>query len=416
MPNLSFRRISYAMARFAHMSDVHLGSWSSHPDLKEYPLKAFESAVDRCIGERVDFVVIAGDFFDTSLPAVDVIRKAVQELKRLKDAGIPVYAIPGSHDFSPAGKSMFNVLEDAGLLTNVARMREGGNGHIILDFTTDPGTGVKLCGILGRRGAMEKGYFENLDRGIEQEEGPKIFVFHSGIGEFGIPAEMLPQGFDYYASGHIHSASYDPQTRIAFPGPLFPADFPELEQYDSGFWIVDLGREVKRAGIRLFEVCMIRINADGKSSSVVQSEMEEKIGQADLKGKILLVKAEGTVRGMPEINTKDLVARALGKGALCVKKSIKLASDEIQVRSEQHGSVEEMESKIAAQAAESARMPWLDAKQTEELVLSLMSALKQEKQDDELEKNYAERVRTAARKVLNEFSGHEIHAVVGGLE
>ena len=154
----------------------------------------------------------------------------------------------------------------------------------------------------------------------------------------------------------------------------------------------------------------------GMDVSKITSEMEEKIGQADLKGKILLVKAEGTVRGMPEINTKDLVARALGKGALCVKKSIKLASDEIQVRSEQHGSVEEMESKIAAQAAESARMPWLDAKQTEELVLSLMSALKQEKQDDELEKNYAERVRTAARKVLNEFSRHEIHAVVGGLE
>ncbi|MBI2579017.1 MAG: DNA repair exonuclease [Candidatus Aenigmarchaeota archaeon] len=407
------------MARFAHISDVHLGSWNNHPDLREYPLKAWEKAVDRCIEEAVDFVIIAGDFFDTSLPSIDVIRKAALELRRLKEAGINVYAIAGSHDFSPTGKSMLNVLEDAGLLANVGKIREAG-GKIFLEFTEDRKTGARLCGVVGRRGALERSYFENLDRGIENEKGRKIFVFHSGISEnlpenfgAGIPLSLLPKGFEYYASGHIHAHSYDEKSRVAFPGPLFPADFHELERYDSGFYIVDLDTSntppgpvsVKRVSAKLCDVCIIKINADGKMPAEIQKEAEKAVEKENLEGKILLMKIEGTIDGKTsDINLKPVIAMAAGKGALSVKKNMKITSKELgEILVKEHVSTEEMEMEIVSANSEKMKVSWLGRNETENLITSLMSVLKEEKQEDESSRAYEERIKSAGRKILGIF-------------
>ena len=68
--------------RFAHMSDVHLGVWSNHPELKELSVQAFEQAIDRCIAEQLDFIVIAGDLFDTSLPPIDILKRAAAKFRQ----------------------------------------------------------------------------------------------------------------------------------------------------------------------------------------------------------------------------------------------------------------------------------------------------------------------------------------------
>ena len=86
--------------RFAHLADIHLGSWREER-LSELCDKAFADAVSRCISERVDFVLIAGDLFDTALPGIDKVKLAVEQCRLLQQAGIPVYAIAGSHDSAP---------------------------------------------------------------------------------------------------------------------------------------------------------------------------------------------------------------------------------------------------------------------------------------------------------------------------
>ena len=101
--------------RFAHMADCHIGSWRD-PKLKDAAVKAFVKAVDVCIAKNVDFVLISGDLFNTSLPNVDNLRETVMKLKELQEKGISVYVVAGSHDFSPSGKTMLDVLEKAGLL------------------------------------------------------------------------------------------------------------------------------------------------------------------------------------------------------------------------------------------------------------------------------------------------------------
>ena len=46
------------MYKFAHIADCHLGA-QKYPELKELELKAFKEALDICMAEEVDFIIIA---------------------------------------------------------------------------------------------------------------------------------------------------------------------------------------------------------------------------------------------------------------------------------------------------------------------------------------------------------------------
>jgi len=126
--------------KFGHIADCHIGSWRD-PKLRAANTKSFCMAIDKCISEKVDFVLIAGDLFNTAVPGIDSLRMTVTQLKRLKDSDIPVYFIAGSHDFSPSGKTMLDVLEQAGLAIKVAKGKELPDGRFKLDFVTEKSHG-----------------------------------------------------------------------------------------------------------------------------------------------------------------------------------------------------------------------------------------------------------------------------------
>ncbi len=168
--------------KYAHFADVHIGSWRD-PKLSDLSTRAFEKAVDCCIQHNVDFILISGDIFNTSLPPIDKLKSVVIKLKELKQQQIPVYIVAGSHDFSPSGKTMLEVLEEAGLFINVVK-GEVNNDQLKLNFTTDQKTGVKITGMIGKKGMLEKSYYEALDRNsLENETGYKIFMFHTALTE-----------------------------------------------------------------------------------------------------------------------------------------------------------------------------------------------------------------------------------------
>ncbi|OYT55735.1 MAG: hypothetical protein B6U68_04405 [Candidatus Aenigmarchaeota archaeon ex4484_14] len=282
--------------KFAHMADLHLGAWSNHPVLREMPLKAFKRAVDVCIDERVDFVIIAGDFFDTSIPSIDVMRFAVSQLKRLHDKGIRVYVITGSHDSSPSGKTIISVLEEAGLLVNIAKMTDD----------------VKDMPAISR--------------------------------------ELLPKGFDYYAAGHVHvRAVFDFHgSKIVYPGPLFPANFQELEKNEAGFFIID-GRKEKYVPLKTVEVFLVNINAEGKTPGQVEEELISAMTK-DVGGKVVLIRVHGVLaEGKPsDIDFRAVMQEADEKGALTVKRNLnKLKAKEFEeVAVEENLSIDEIESKV----------------------------------------------------------------------
>ena len=168
--------------KFVHMADCHIGGWRD-PKLRDISSHAFIKTIDFCIREKVDFVLIAGDLFNTSLPGIERLKIVTEKLKQLHDSGIACYVIPGSHDFSPSGKTMLDVLESAGLFVNVARGKIV-HEKLALEFTIDPKTHVKITGMIGKKGGLEKKYYPHLDKEkLESEKGEKIFMFHSSITE-----------------------------------------------------------------------------------------------------------------------------------------------------------------------------------------------------------------------------------------
>lgn len=86
--------------RFLHISDVHLGC--TRYQLPESPRDFFDAWIDVLrrygIGEKVDFVIICGDFFHKRNVPPETMNYAVAGLQLMKDAGIPVVAIEGNHD------------------------------------------------------------------------------------------------------------------------------------------------------------------------------------------------------------------------------------------------------------------------------------------------------------------------------
>ncbi len=192
---------------FAHLADCHIGSWRDEK-LKHLNTEAFLKATQMCMDKKVDFILISGDLFNTSLPSVDNLKTIVGRLKELKDNNIPVYIIAGSHDFSPSGKTILDVLEKADLVRNVFQ-GEVEEGKLKLKFTIDEKTGAKITGIIGKKGMLDRTYYEQLDKtDLEKEDGYKIFMFHTALSEFkpknleqmeSAPLSFLPKNFNYYA-------------------------------------------------------------------------------------------------------------------------------------------------------------------------------------------------------------------------
>lgn len=393
--------------KFAHMSDCHLGSWSSHPDMKEMALRAFETAIDECLSRKVDFIIIAGDLLDTSLPGIDVLKRAVTKFRECKEAGVPVYMVAGSHDYSPTGKTMLSVFESAGLIVDVAKFEEN-EGRITLQFTTDEKTGCKLAGIFGRKGSLEVESFKSLD--VPQEDGFKIFVFHCGIDEHqslqgmsSVPVSLLPNGFNYYATGHIHVRRvYETAIgKIAFPGPLFPTSFDELENYNSGFYVVECeSGKIESVPIKMFDTLLIEKDVTGKSPGEVENLIIDQLPDS-LFNTVLLLRIRGTLNGKPsDIDFKAISEKAESLGAICLKKNVsKLVSEGLQENSVKDvANIDDLEKKIVAQHAE--RMKLLGRSDVEHLILSLMNTLKEEKGEDETNAAFEEKIRENAKRLL----------------
>lgn len=90
--------------KFLHISDVHLGSVGYHLEERRKDFaRAWLDVVRRyAIQHEVDFMLIAGDFFDKPNIDPQAMNQAMAGLKLLKDAKIPVVVIEGNHDRHPS--------------------------------------------------------------------------------------------------------------------------------------------------------------------------------------------------------------------------------------------------------------------------------------------------------------------------
>ena len=399
--------------------------------MKDLSTLAFIAAVGKIIEEKLDFVLFAGDIFNTALPAIDKVKEVTKKLRELKEADIPVYIIAGSHDFSPSGKTMLDVLEHAGLCINVVK---GGvyEDQLKLRFSTDKKTGAKITGMLGKKGMLDHIYYENLHReNLEQEQGYKIFMFHTALAEFkpkdlelmdAHPISLLPKGFNYYAGGHVHyifSKEEADYGLIAYPGPLFPNNFAELEKLKcGGFYIVTADGErtsLQYAPIRIHPTISLRYDVKYQTPQQATASVMEEIevrakkreenaaGHSDYpetyENAIVTLRMEGTLSdGYPhDVEFNRIFEKLYEKEAYFVmKNTTKLFTkeyEEIKVEAAPYA-----EENIISQHVGKSNL--FTAEEEKQLIITLLRSLCIEKEDGERQLDFEERIIKDAAQLL----------------
>ena len=170
----------------------------------------FDRALDYAISSSVDLVVHGGDLFFRSKVRSEIVERVINSLRRLNEANIPVYIVPGNHERSALpcpllwNTEQFNVFDKARSFT----------------FTKE-GQTLLLAGFPYSRKNLSENFAELLQQsGYEGEAaqarllclhhivessivGPHNYCFHKG--EDLIPLQELPQDFAAILSGHIHT-------------------------------------------------------------------------------------------------------------------------------------------------------------------------------------------------------------------
>jgi DNA repair protein SbcD/Mre11 len=391
--------------KFAHLADCHVGAWRE-PRMRDLTIQAFERAIDYAITERVDFVLIAGDLFHTAIPPLDGVKAVFKSLLRLKTANIPLYFICGSHDYSPTGKTMLDIIEEAGLGTNVFRGAIH-DGVLTLHWTIDEKTGVKLAGILGRANQLDSTIYTQIDRtAAEEEPGEKIFLFHTSLEELkpkgmvleSAPVSLLPKGCMYYAGGHVHTRmdKIVDGRHIAYPGPLFPASFSELEDLKHGsFCIVENGH-VKHIPLEVKPIRAATIDCTGAApANLVQLVLSQ---FTDVTDAVVLLRLHGMLAGKPsDIPWRLLSDELQQRGAFALlRNTAELSSPQMEKNMVSLGTLSEIEERVIS-----------EHKVDTEFVLALMNALSTEQGEGEKRGSYEERVLSAASATAKGWRAHQ---------
>jgi DNA repair exonuclease SbcCD nuclease subunit len=420
--------------KFAHITDCHLGSWRN-PKLRDLNLQAFERSILISIKEQVDFILITGDFFDVNIPQLAPVKKAVEILKRARDSGIPIYMIYGSHDFNTANISMIDILHSAELFIKPTEFQFNSDS-VMLKFFVDKKTGAKITGISGRKVGLDKEIYEKLDKKkLESEDGFKIFLLHRGIQEIlplnmqfrdSIPISLVPKGFDYYGGGHIHKRVEKKidNSVIIYPGPLFGSTFQDLEETAKGekrgFYIVSFDTQIfecKFIEIKVADILYKEIFSQKWSSEKLKDEITKNISELEVKNKIVLIKVKGKLFGKrSNIDFGKFGLDISKRGAILSFININnLSTDETQsivVQSSNKFDIEreifhesiknfQTESTLSIKVKNQINSK-LTGKPGENISISLLDILRNEKLENENTSTYDDRIISCAKSAFEE--------------
>ena len=237
---------------FVHAADLHLGYAQYNLDVRRRDFNnAFGELVDKTIELKPDFMILAGDIFEHARPSNSTLEAAIRNFQRLKDEGIPVLAVDGSHDSAPNSitGTILNPLDSAGLIWYLPRHKgacwRNENCYVygIPNFRTPRKTQEELPAFLEQNTPTPDTSLFN------------IFVFHIGLDiptikppkmEAEASPENLPEGFNYYAGGHIHKP-YKSNFKgglLAYSGGTETASYDEAKT-SKGFYHIHVSKSGK---------------------------------------------------------------------------------------------------------------------------------------------------------------------------
>ncbi|EJO7006719.1 exonuclease SbcCD subunit D [Listeria monocytogenes] len=223
--------------QFLHMADLHLDSpfigLSTLPQplfsaIQESTFQSLERITTVAIKEAVDFVLIAGDIYDSEDQSVRAQARFAKEMKRLEAANIPVFMIHGNHDFIEKHK------EKLALPSNVHVFSEQVE---VMSHKTATGVSVNIYGFSYNERHIRSSRVDEYK--IQGDADFHIALLHgsevSSSEEHDVYApfrvqEISRKGFDYWALGHIHKR----QLLAESPSIYYPGNIQGRNRKESG--------------------------------------------------------------------------------------------------------------------------------------------------------------------------------------
>lgn len=213
---------------FIHTSDLQLGMtrWflagEAQARFDAARLATLRSLGELAVEHGAEFIVIAGDVFDSNSLSAQTTGRALEELRRLP---VPVYLLPGNHDPLVAD-SVFRRLD----LTGV---------HVLADSQVlEVAAGVELLGapLLARKATTD--LVRQALEGLEPTEKIRVMVAHGQaearsndhtpdlIDLAHVESRLAEGTIDYLALGDTHSAQpVGTSGRVWFSGAPETTDF-----------------------------------------------------------------------------------------------------------------------------------------------------------------------------------------------
>lgn len=234
---------------FVHTADLHLGYEQYNLDARREDFyRAFQEVVEKAIELKPDFMIISGDLFQHARPSNSTLENAISSFRRLKEAGITVLAVDGSHDAAPnvITGTILNPLDKAGLIHYLPR-HEGACWR------------NESCYVYGIPNFRTRRKAEDQLPSLYEIKKPSpnpasfnIFVFHMALAvptvmrkhprmEAEASPDFIPDGFNYYAGGHIHSPTRIPFKRgvLVYSGCTETVSYEDAE-IEKGFYYVEV--------------------------------------------------------------------------------------------------------------------------------------------------------------------------------
>ena len=324
-------------ARFLHAADLHLGSPLQSlgnlvdPDLhekaKKLVNKAFQNLVDLAISERVDFVLLAGDIYDTADREPSAELRFYRGLRDLSEAGIKVFMAHGNHDPLSA-----EYLSGSKMPEDVHVFPSGQVSAHVVEMSN--GAKVTIAGI----SYSSKSEPDNLVPLFKSAVGSTVIgVLHTNVGgnsQHGnyapcSAADLEQSNVNYWALGHIHDRQVHKTNNgyWAYPGNLQGRSTKPTECGPKGALIVEVEENGAILEPKFFACDSLRfltvdIDLSGVNSyqdviPMVSDELEKL--NAVSEGRLLLVKLQfiGATPVFWDLNAKfeDLKVALLDEGS-----------------------------------------------------------------------------------------------------
>jgi DNA repair exonuclease SbcCD nuclease subunit len=292
--------------KFLHISDVHLGC--TRYQLDESPRDFFDAWIDvlqkYAIGERVDFVIMGGDFFHKRNVPPETMNYAFAGLSLLKDHNIPCVTIEGNHD-QKANDTEFSWLRSLANW-NLIKLLEPTNEDGKVNYKAwneDDGKGgfidIGAARIFGSHwyGASANWAIPMLTEAVREKrrEGAfHILLLHTdveGHQTHPLPAlslvnlKELKSVTDYVALGHTHK-SYEIDNWAFNPGSLEITSIDDFRE-TRGAFLIEVGanneviaRHVRDYRQRPFQRIGFDVSGYAEPKEITEKVLEKVRGEA----------------------------------------------------------------------------------------------------------------------------------------